>query len=181
MRVHAVALLVAVLTVLGATFASPGMALQPTPDGRWFWQDPQPGGTWFSDVASVDGRSAWAVANDGVVLSTNDGGLTWRTQVSGTTADLEAVAAVDDLTAFAVGSFRVNDALSDTARVRIEVVDSSGTRRATMQLGNRRTSVTLAASFACRLPRGRYTFRVLAVDRAGNEQVRVGANSLRVL
>ena len=68
----------------------------------------------------------------------------------------------------------------DDARVRIGVADSCGRRWTTLPLGDRRTTVTLAASFACRLSRGACTFRVLAVDRVGNQQRRIGSNSLRV-
>ena len=69
----------------------------------------------------------------------------------------------------------------DDARARIGVADSCGRRWTTLPLGDRRTAVTLAASFACRLSRGACTFRALEVDRMGNLRRRIGSDSLRVL
>jgi Caspase domain/Photosynthesis system II assembly factor YCF48 len=58
-----------------------------------------------SVAVSDDGRSAWAVGYNGVILHTTDGGNTWRQQSSGTKVDLYGVAVSDDgRFAWAVGS-----------------------------------------------------------------------------
>jgi photosystem II stability/assembly factor-like uncharacterized protein len=54
-------------------------------------------------VGPVDRKTAWVVGQAGTILRTGDRGQTWTRQVSGTTADLYEVAAVDAQTAWAVG------------------------------------------------------------------------------
>ncbi len=80
-----------------------------TTDGPygWFPQDAHWTQAYISCIDAVDGDTAWAVGGDGTngtILRTDDGGLTWITQPSGTDAGLLSVSAVDEYTAWAVGT-----------------------------------------------------------------------------
>lgn len=55
------------------------------------------------DIAFADDRQGWIVGVDGIVLATNDGGLTWQRQTSGTRMDLQAVAAAGPRAAWLAG------------------------------------------------------------------------------
>jgi photosystem II stability/assembly factor-like uncharacterized protein len=55
-------------------------------------------------VSFADARRGWAVGAGGVVLSTNDGGRTWRVQMSGTESDLFDVKFFDEREGWAVGA-----------------------------------------------------------------------------
>jgi len=57
----------------------------------------------FNAVHMADSYRGFAVADDGVILKTEDGGRTWTHQASGTTEDLLGVDALDEYTAYAVG------------------------------------------------------------------------------
>ena len=48
-------------------------------------------------------NKAWLVGNNGLIRCTNDFGITWQTQVSGTVTNLKAVQFLDALTGWAVG------------------------------------------------------------------------------
>jgi len=74
----------------------------------------------------------------------------------------------------------VRDDLSPRARVNLEVRDRHGSAVTTVSLGACRTGATVARTVALRLPRGHYTYRVLATDLAGNAQRRAGTNTLVV-
>jgi photosystem II stability/assembly factor-like uncharacterized protein len=91
------------LLALGA--AAPAWAFLPTSDGAWVWQNPLPQGNDLFCVSSSDVTHGWAVGDSGTVVTTSDGGLTWTTQSSGTTADLGAVAFVDATHGWVVGSY----------------------------------------------------------------------------
>ncbi len=66
---------------------------------------PHPGGAeWLNDVTSAPGGSIWVVGDHGVVLHSDDDGLTFEAQDAGTAEDLYAVAfAADGLAGAAVG------------------------------------------------------------------------------
>ncbi len=57
----------------------------------------------ISGVVDTFSRAGWAVGESGTVLRTEDGGVTWRSQPSGSTASLRAVSALHAETAWAVG------------------------------------------------------------------------------
>jgi cytochrome c len=74
--------------------------------------------------------------------------------------------------------YRVND-VSPTANVTIRISRGAKLVR-TRKLKARTTGVGLAWSFTCKLPAGRYTWKVYAVDLAGNAQARPAARTLTV-
>ena len=77
-------------------------------------------------------------------------------------------------------AFSVKDSLSPQADVRLAVRDAAGRTVRTARLGRVRTGVRVAKRVTLALPRGRYTYSVLAADLAGNAQRRAGTNSLVV-
>jgi beta propeller repeat protein len=80
----------------------------------------------------------------------------------------------------ALVKFKVRDALSPRADVRVLIRDRHGKLVRTVDTGARRTGRLVGARFGCDLDRGRYTFSVRARDLAGNRQVRIGHNTLVV-
>jgi hypothetical protein len=76
--------------------------------------------------------------------------------------------------------FSVRDALSPTANARMAVKDPSGRTVRTVALGKVATGKRVTKRVAVHLPRGRYTFTVLAKDLAGNAQRRAGHGVLVV-
>src|SRR5690242_13508930 len=79
----------------------------------WSWQNPLPAGNSLLAVALIDVDTAVAVGRFGTILRTGDGGVTWRLQSAGTTADLHGVCFTDPQTGTVVGSggaiLRTND------------------------------------------------------------------------
>ncbi len=69
------------------------------------------GTTWFNacdfspvfDLAFADGATGWAVGSSGIILRTNDAGLTWGLQKSGTSEHLESVFCANDKTVYIAG------------------------------------------------------------------------------
>jgi photosystem II stability/assembly factor-like uncharacterized protein len=49
----------------------------------------------LSQLFFGDSQFGWIVGNKGLILATDDGGLTWRVQHSGTQGHLETVFALD--------------------------------------------------------------------------------------
>src|SRR5215813_4098595 len=84
------------LTALG-TSASFGQS-------GWFWQNPLPQGNHLRAVAAPDSTAVVAVGGSGTILRTDDGGITWTLQSSGTNNSLWAVSFVDANTGTAVGA-----------------------------------------------------------------------------
>jgi hypothetical protein len=76
--------------------------------------------------------------------------------------------------------YRVDDALSPTARVTIRVKTRSGRTVKTLKAVTRKTNVATSSRFTCKLAKGSYRFHVYATDLAGNRQVRKGYGTLRV-
>jgi photosystem II stability/assembly factor-like uncharacterized protein len=54
-------------------------------------------------MKAVSASTVWAVGAQGAIFKTTDGGLSWVAQSSGSTQDLNGVAALDANTAWAVG------------------------------------------------------------------------------
>ncbi len=69
----------------------------------WFWQNPLPQGNSLGAVAMVDANTVTAVGEVGTILRTDDAGVTWTLQSSGTTQNLKGVAFTDTNTGTAVG------------------------------------------------------------------------------
>lgn len=69
----------------------------------WEWQNPLPQGNHLSDVSFFDARTGVAVGGYGTILRTTDGGITWETRSSGTTAGLSAVSVAGGTNGIAVG------------------------------------------------------------------------------
>lgn len=82
----------------------------------------------------------------------------------------------------AVATFRVKarDALSPSAVVTVQVKNRAGKVVKVVTLGKRTTGKLVGKRFTADLRRGRYTYRVLATDLAGNRQSRAGWNRLIV-
>jgi alpha-tubulin suppressor-like RCC1 family protein len=74
--------------------------------------------------------------------------------------------------------FRVED-LTSRATVTIKVY-RRGVLKKTINVGVRETNVTLRCTWTCRLPVDRYTWKVYAVDLAGNPQRILGVKALNV-
>ncbi len=76
--------------------------------------------------------------------------------------------------------YKVTDALSPKATVRIKIKTLRGRLVKTLYLPGRLTNRWLSTRFKCGLRRGTYRFFVYAVDLAGNGQRRLGYNRLTV-
>lgn len=63
--------------------------------GGWCWQRPLPQGNPIYDYFYVNDKLGWAVGEGGTILVTNDGGVTWTAQNSGTELNLNKVVFVD--------------------------------------------------------------------------------------
>jgi len=59
---------------------------------------------WFTDVAAAEGGRFWVVGEAGTIVASDDDGLTWTAQSSGTDADLYAVDFLDAQRGVAVGA-----------------------------------------------------------------------------
>lgn len=57
----------------------------------------------LNSVQMLDARRGWAVGDHGAILSTDDGGATWRTAIAPVRASLQAVSFVDARRGWAVG------------------------------------------------------------------------------
>lgn len=90
---------VVLVLVLIALSAGPALASQ------GFWQTLSSGTAEdLRSVFFVDQNTGWAVGNNGVILSTSNGGLSWQAQTSGSAASLLSVVFVDSSNGWAVGS-----------------------------------------------------------------------------
>lgn len=87
---------------VGLGVAAPQRALLETAHSGWLWSDPFPQGNTLENV-SFAGKSGFAVGEEGTVLRSLDGGLTWTTAPSGTTAKLSLVQTVDARTVIVGG------------------------------------------------------------------------------
>lgn len=71
---------------------------------NWNWQNPLPQGLNLFDVCFTNANTGYAVGLDGVILKTNDAGISWAPQNSGTTNGISSVYFTDADTGYAVGS-----------------------------------------------------------------------------
>jgi photosystem II stability/assembly factor-like uncharacterized protein len=74
--------------------AAPAGALVRTGAGPWVWENPLPQGNRLNDVCFTSPAVGWAVGDNGVLMSTTDGGAHWTTSFRGS-ANLRAVLFVD--------------------------------------------------------------------------------------
>jgi hypothetical protein len=95
-------------------------------------------------------------------------------------------ASYGDVTVRTGGSARITYKVSDKApcgsmaTVTITIRDAAGAVVDTVALGEQNIGAKLKASFACTLAAGSYTYRVTAVDAAGNPQAAAGTGTLVV-
>jgi photosystem II stability/assembly factor-like uncharacterized protein len=75
--------------------------------GSLEWSNPLPGGATYYSVQLIDGQTGWICGQNGNLLKTSDGGMTWRAQQSGTSADLRSVCFVDAQNGFSGGGSHV--------------------------------------------------------------------------
>jgi photosystem II stability/assembly factor-like uncharacterized protein len=61
-------------------------------DGKSWQQSPVPVSSDLTAVYFVDAKNGWAVGHDGVILASNDGGLTWALQLDGPRANAAILA-----------------------------------------------------------------------------------------
>ena len=59
-------------------------------------------GVYFASL--TDG---WAVGNNGIIIHTTDGGITWNLQESNTAQQIESITFIDKVKGFAVGNWIV--------------------------------------------------------------------------
>ncbi len=79
-------------------------------------------------------------------------------------------------------AYKIADAKPNggTATVTITVRDAAGTTVDTLALGEQEIGKKLSAAYACTLAAGSYTYRVTAVDAAGNRQSWAASGTLLV-
>jgi len=75
------------------------------PDSGWIVQTSNTARNLNAVFFQADGREGWAVGDGGAIVHTTDAGITWRNQVSQTSANLNGVFFADPDTGFAVGNF----------------------------------------------------------------------------
>jgi photosystem II stability/assembly factor-like uncharacterized protein len=95
-------LLTAVLLLAGIPALGGGVSSAVT--SSWQRQSPVPTGQALQAVDMVSAAEAWAVGNNGAIIHTTNGGVTWSKQQSRTTDSLYAVDFVDSLHGVAVGN-----------------------------------------------------------------------------
>lgn len=66
----------ALIFALFVAAAPPASAFVPA-GGAWSWQDPQPAGWQFKQIAFADDLQVWALSADGVLLHSTDAGGSW--------------------------------------------------------------------------------------------------------
>ena len=97
--------LAATATVQIADFAVvAGKACSGTGQSGWCWQRPLPQGNFIADYAFVDDSHGWAVGDQGTILATTDGGVTWNAQSSGTQLFLGRATFASALVGWVAGS-----------------------------------------------------------------------------
>lgn len=70
-----------------------GLIVRSDDQGSTWVQSPSPTSVMLTAVTFVDERSGWAVGHDGVILATQDGGLTWARQFDGRQGDVQMLEA----------------------------------------------------------------------------------------
>ena len=73
--------------------------------GSWELVYQSAGNTYFRDMHFTDQYNGWMVGDSGSVMHSNDQGLTWQAQQTGTGNDLRAVHFIDQNTGWIVGDY----------------------------------------------------------------------------
>jgi len=73
-------------------------------DYCWQWRNPLPQGATMNDVYALDSLNVWRVGNGGVLLHTEDGGLSWQSVATYSTDTLFQIQFVDAQVGFIIGS-----------------------------------------------------------------------------
>ncbi len=89
--------------VVAPFVASALLSTAPTGQRAWYWQNPLPQGNTLYGVTTAGTSNVWAVGTPGVVLYSNDAGVTWAAQDPNSQAQLRAVDFVDASTGWLVG------------------------------------------------------------------------------
>lgn len=104
-----------------------------TSDGGKTWTEPYPIAAFtYGDLAFADGKRAWAVAGSGVIRRTDDAGLTWQPQQSGTGVHLHRIAVVSRDEAWVTGAgegFSDHGPFSNPPSVLLHTTDGGATWR----------------------------------------------------
>jgi len=171
--------------------ASPGGKLWLTGSKGLVMSSTDGGGGWSACGAAPVARdltaasftsdtNGWVVGDCKEILHTTDGGTTWAATVADVTGPCTRVLhkVVVHQGHTATIDYQVNDDMSATAKVTIEVTGHGLTR--TLHPGWQATWTPLSAAFTCNLPAGAYTCRVYAVDDSDNPAWRVVKNTLVV-
>jgi photosystem II stability/assembly factor-like uncharacterized protein len=82
-----------------------GLACTAEADSGWCWQHPKPSGNYRADIFFLDAKTAWSVGDNGEILKSSNGGITWRKQSSGLRTSLSAIRFADANFGWAVGAF----------------------------------------------------------------------------
>lgn len=112
-----------------------GKACNGPAQSGWCWQRPLPQGDNILDYAYVDVSRGWAVGDGGTLLATQDGGVSWNAQLSGTQQGLSRVVFASPLVGWVAGSngelLKTADAGASWQRVSFGRNDSIQTLGAT--------------------------------------------------
>ena len=84
-----------------------------TGDGSWYWLNPLPQGNTLRGVQFIDASRGWAVGDGGTIITTANGGTTWNSGYSTTSADLHAISFADAEHGWAVGAGGAIQATTD--------------------------------------------------------------------
>jgi len=155
-----------------------------TTDGGATWA-PQDAGDLRFDLAAVhalDAQRVWVVGDGEEILATSDAGASWsvtRGDVVGPVTQVKSATTRRD--AHVTLTYFVKDAASSRARVTLRISDGRGHLYKSRQLGWRSTGPAgHRVTIRCDLPRGAYSVKARATDRAGNTQSRMVAGRLTV-
>lgn len=78
---------------------------------QWERQYPQPTENDLHDAFFVNDNTGWAVGENGTIIHTNDGGIAWEHQSSGTALTLRSVCFTDPLTGWIVGGSYADESI----------------------------------------------------------------------
>jgi hypothetical protein len=73
----------------------------------------------------------------------------------------------------------VVDATSPQAKVVIRIYKGSALKK-TLSVGSKATNANLTYAYKCKLPKGKYSWKVYATDLAGNAQAKPAVRTLTV-
>src|SRR5438874_9458090 len=80
-----------------------GSFKRPTGHKPWVWQNPLPVGNHLGSVSFGTTSNGWAVGDGGAIISTRDGGATWKAAANSDSRSLRDVSAISSGRVWAVG------------------------------------------------------------------------------